>query len=156
MTITTNCPGCNAPLQIEENTTFVSCPFCGTHFDVDPTQANPTFHKASEPEPAGPPETAPLQGEILPESSTYVYNPPISGETQAPTPNELYNPPILNAGNSEIPPIETPPPFYTPPIAQQPNFMSGARLWITIGVVILGAFCMTCLCLALFAFRAVR
>jgi hypothetical protein len=59
-------------------------------------------------------------------------------------------------GSTDIPPIETPPPFYTPPIAQQPAFLSGARLWITIGVVILAAFCMTCLCLVLFAFRAVQ
>ncbi len=46
MAILTHCPGCNAPIQVEEDTTDVVCQFCGTHFEVNLIDVTPTLRKA--------------------------------------------------------------------------------------------------------------
>ena len=153
MIITTKCPGCNAPIQVEDNVTSLVCQFCGAHFDVNLNDVSPAFHKADDPSEPAPEPSAPEP--LLPKPSAYPYNPPIPGETPAATIVDLYNPAIPNPAGTGYPPTQPPPPFYTPP-ASPPGGLSGARLWIVIGVVVLAAFCMTCLCLTVFVYRFIR
>ena len=153
MTITTNCPGCSAPIQVEEDATSAVCQFCGAHFEVNLDSVAPSFHKVEAPSEPAPVDPAPEQP--LPEPSSYTYNPPIPGGAPVSAGEELYNPPIPDASGSGYPPTDTPLPFYVPPAAPQGR-LSGARLWIAIGLVALATFCLSCLCLTTYAIRAIR
>jgi hypothetical protein len=151
--ITTNCPGCSAPLQVEDNATSAVCQFCGAHFEVNLAGIAPSFRKVgSASEPAS---DQPAPEQPLPEPSAYTDNPPIPGDAPVSAGEELYNLPIPNASGTGFPPTDTPPPYNAPPAPPQVR-LSGARLWIAVGLVVLAAFCMTCLCLSIFAIRTVR
>jgi hypothetical protein len=166
MNITVTCPGCTAALSLSDTEKSTTCQYCGTHFEVNLDETNPTLRKT---EPADQPvsETyVPSQEDVIsppagqtsasggnfynppissqsPDSQSDVYNPPVSG--QAPTdPSSLYNPPISSSGQAY-----TPPPFgQTTVIPTSPTSrISGRGLWITIGITALVVFCISCLCL---------
>jgi hypothetical protein len=143
MPITTTCPGCGAPLQVEETASTLTCHFCGTPFEVDLEGVAPSLRKSS-----GPPQPS-IEAEPAPSP----YNPPLTYEgvpQPATNPDELYNPPIPNAGPA-YPPYGTPQPVPQPgfefPSPQPRSILGGKRLWVTLAVITAILFLVSCACM---------
>lgn len=145
MAITTTCPGCGAPLQVEEDAAKIVCNFCGTSFKVNLEGVAPALQVSSD------------QPQYLPEAqpADLQYNPPLTIEgIPQPTPSadDLYNPPIPNASPYEPANVPSPSPIptqqgYEFPTSQQKTPLTGQRLWITIVVVAIVLIILTCICL---------
>ena len=129
MNFSAACPSCGAALDLAEQTTRVVCPFCGTQFELDLSNANPHFRKG-EPRADSPEVFVPQDSDIftppVPDPQADPANIPNQPDNFAPVPGQTF----------DIP-------FYV----QTATRMVGPRLWIGLGIAAFVIFCVSCLCM---------
>ncbi len=146
MAISTKCPGCGAPLQVDETATSAVCQFCGASFSVNLDGVAPEFNKVDAVPDAIPPAELPATN-----PAEDVYNPPIQSfpppsYTQVePPPPPLYT--TVSSGQSSSPFEE-----FRPLI----NRLTNRRMWLAIGTAIFLTFCLSCACFTFIIVRVIQ
>jgi len=129
MNFSAACPSCGAALDIAEQTARVVCPFCGTQFELDLSDANPEFRKNA-------PRAA--AAEVFVPKDDDIFTPPVAGsDSGAPyTPSQ---PDVFSSTPQQT--------FDIPFISQAAGRLVSTRLWFALAIATLVVFCVSCLCL---------
>lgn len=123
MSIQTNCPACGAQISVEESSGTVTCPYCSTKFEVNMDGVQPDLKVTGNSS-----ETA---------SEMQIIEPPVQPEESYSGSAAPGEPPLTG---DVMPPL-----FGNRP---QGGIFSG-RWWLIVGVVVLGAFCLSCACMVI-------
>ncbi len=118
MDLQSTCPACGAPLPVSDTAGRVTCPYCKTRFVVDLNASQPMLSVVTGEE-IYPQAPEPPAGELPP----YVVEP--GADTSA-------------GGFEFLPYVEE---------AGRSIWLKGRRLWLAIGLAVLGVGCISCLCL---------
>jgi LSD1 subclass zinc finger protein len=148
MPITTNCPGCSAPLQVSEGQTSITCGFCGTHFSVDLDETSPELHKATPPDQNAAQDDAydPQHAYAQPaRDENELYNPPISGTNTGDPSVTIITPADADQAGSFSSADEPQPDFYRTVLDR--GRLLGNRLWVPIAIAVFSILCVSCLCI---------
>lgn len=124
MDMTISCPACGALLTVSNRTGEITCTYCGNHFHIDQSQANPALH-LEQPEEMNPNQMGtPEEMGMVPPDIPFQ-----SAETESREQPEYAPQP------ERYTPAPTPRPVMPPPTYQEPPQRSN-KIWVTVAVVV--------------------
>jgi endogenous inhibitor of DNA gyrase (YacG/DUF329 family) len=130
MNFSTPCPSCGAAVEIAEQAEQVVCPFCGTQFELDFSNARPELRPT-------PPRAA--DPDVIVPDPNDIFTPPSPGGQPASPYSRPQEDPFAPLPGQEA--------FDLPYLKQAVQKLVSPRAWIWLGTAVVVIFCISCLCM---------